>query len=98
MLWYAQYTWFPGTTREAVAKRLVEEHDVGNINGTMIQGWYGLAGGGAGFLLLNADDPRDVTQMLQPFMDLMSWDVRAIYEFPYAETITRLREIARQGG
>lgn len=98
MMWYAEYTWFPGTKREAVAQRVVQEHDAGHISADLIQSWYGLAGGGAGFLILEVDDPRRVTEMLQPFMDLMSFDVRAIYEQPYDETVQRMRRISGQAG
>ena len=31
--------------------------------------------------------------MLQPYMDLVSWDVHAVYELPYAATIEVLRQL-----
>ena len=94
MLWYCEYTWFSGTTRQQVATRIVEMHDAGATHPDQIKGWYQLAGGGAGFMLVDARDPRELTQMLQPYMDLMSWDVRAIYELPYQQTIDELRQAA----
>ena len=98
MLWYAEFTWFPGVRREDVARRIVEQDDAGTIHPDKIKAWYGLAGGGAGFLIIENEDPRQVTEMLQPFMDLMSFDVRAIYEFPYHETLERMRQVVRQSG
>ena len=95
MLWYCAFTWFPGTSRTAVAQRIVDQHDAGTIPRERIHGWYNLAGGGAGFLLLEANDPRELTQFLQPYMDLMSWDVRAIYALNYEETIDQLRQVSR---
>ncbi len=96
MLFYCQFTWFPGTTREEVAHRLVTQHDAGLTHPERIRGWYNLVGGGAGFLLVDYDDPREVTALLQPFMDLMSFDVRPIYELNYEERINQLRPLAEQ--
>jgi hypothetical protein len=60
--------------------------------GGRIRGWYNLAGGGAGFLLVETDDPREVTAFLQPYMDLVAFDVRAVYELNYDEQIEELRK------
>ncbi len=49
-------------------------------------------GGGFEFFLVEADDPRDLTQMLQPYMDLMSWDVRAIYALERDQVLQSMRE------
>ena len=51
---------------------------------------------GVGFLLVESDDPRELTAFLQPYMDLMSFDVRAVYGFDYAERIEELRKIAQE--
>jgi hypothetical protein len=94
MLYCCAFTWFPGTTRAQAAQRVVQQHDAGQHHPERIKGWYNLVGGGAGFLLLDYDDPREVTAFLQPFMDLMSFDVRAITENHYDETISQLRDVA----
>jgi hypothetical protein len=91
MLFSCQFTWFPGTTREQVAKRLIAQHDAGANHPERITGWYNLAGGGAGFLIVDYDDIRELTAFLQPYMDLMSFDVRAISELKYEERIGQLR-------
>ena len=96
MLFYCEFTWFPGTNRQQVAKRLVEQHDAGSNNPDQIKGWYNLAGGGAGFLIVDYDDIRRLTAFLQPYMDLMSFDVRAIYQLDYDEQVEQLRSIAGQ--
>ncbi len=96
MLFYCQFTWYPGTTRAQVAQRIVQQHDAGANNPERIKGWYNLAGGGAGFLLVDYDDPREVTAFLQPYMDLMSFDVRAITQNDYDATVDRLRQVAAQ--
>ena len=94
MLFLCQFTWFPGTTREQVAVRLVAQHDAGANNQGRIKGWYNLAGGGAGFLLVEYDDARELTKFLQPYMDLMSFDVRAVTQLDYDERIQELRKVA----
>ncbi len=78
MLWYCRFRWQPGVTVNDVRKRIVSSHDAGLHPAEKIRGWYTLAGGGAGFLLIETDDPREVTAMLQPYMDIINWDVHAI--------------------
>ena len=95
MLWLCEYTWQPHTTREAIVGRLEEQRKAGLLHEERWRGWYQLAGGGAGFLMVELDDPRELTAMLQPFMDLVSWDVRAIYPLEM-ETVLGAGE--RQGG
>lgn len=98
MLWYCEFTWFHGTTRAEVAQRVVQQHDLGANHPERIKGWYNLAGGGAGFLLVEVDDPRELTAFLQPYMDLMSFDVRAAYELDYNQRIEELRQVAQKTG
>ncbi len=96
MLWYCEYTWFPMTTREQVAERVVQQHDKGENHPERIRGWYQLAGGGAGFLLVEVDDPRELTRFLQPYMDLMGFDVRAVYPLDYQSEIAELRQAVQR--
>ena len=97
MLFLCQFTWSPGTTRQQVAQRVVQQHDAGMNRPERIKGWYNLVGGGAGFLLVEYDDPRELTAFLQPFMDLMSFDVRGVYRLDYEQRIQELRQVATQG-
>ncbi|HEV2127895.1 MAG TPA: DUF3303 family protein [Thermomicrobiales bacterium] len=98
MLFYCEFTWFPGTTREEVARRVVEQHDAGLNHPDRIKGWYNLAGGGAGFLIVDYDDVAELTAFLQPYMEFMSFDVRAIHELDYNSRIEELRKAASQAG
>ncbi len=98
MLWYCAYTWHSTTTREKVAQRLLQQHEANLHHQDKWRGWYSLAGGGSGFLLVETDDPRELTEMLQPYMDLLDWDVRAIYELDYDSTLQMAREVARTAG
>jgi hypothetical protein len=96
MLWYCQYTWQSGVTAEQVRKRVLQQHDAGTNHPEKVKGWYGLAGGGAGFMLVETDDPRELTELLQPYMDVVSWDVRAICEIKYDEAVDAFRKMAEQ--
>ncbi len=96
MLWLCSFTWFPNTRREEVAKRIVRQHEAGLNHPERIKGWYNLVGGGAGFLIVDYNDPTEVTAFLQPYMDLMSFDVRALTENRYEERIEALRRVAQE--
>lgn len=93
MLSYCEFTWFPGTTRDVVAHRVVQQNDAGQNRPERIKGWYNLVGGGSGFLIVDYDKPEDLTAFLQPYMDIMSFDVRAITENDYRATIDSMRAV-----
>lgn len=95
MLWYCRFKWHPNTTRPMVAQRIVQQHDAGANRPDHIKGWYNLAGGGAGFLLVETEDPRELTAFLQPYMDLMDFDVHAIYALDYEKQIQELRQVSQ---
>jgi hypothetical protein len=97
MLWYCAFTWYPNTTRKQVAQRILQQHEAGAHSSEEIKGWYNLAGGGSGFLLVEKNSPQELTAMLQPYMDLMSWDVRAIYALDYNQRLQELRQTVAQG-
>ena len=96
MLWYCRFTWHPGTLPQHVRQRVVQQDQAGTNHPENIRGWYNLAGGGAGFLLIETADPRELNAILEPYKDLMSFDVHAVYELPYQETIQRFRSMAEQ--
>ena len=79
-----------------MAQRVVQQHDAGLNRPEWLKGWYNLVGGGAVILLVDYDDPRELTAFLQPFMDLMSFDVRGVYQLDYAQRIEELRQVATQ--
>ena len=97
MLYYCAYTWHSHTNAQQVRRRLLELHAAGTIHPERFRGWYSLAGGGSGFLVYETDDPREVTAALQPWMDLMSWDVRAIYPLDYDAVIQTAQQLEQQG-
>ena len=96
MLWYCRFTWNAGTTAQRVRERILQQHEAGTTRPERIRGWYNLAGGGAGFLLVEGEDPRELTQFLEPYMDLVSWDVHAVYELEYDKAIEAIRQTVQR--
>ena len=92
MLYFCQFTWYPGTTAQEVKERILAQHEAGANNPEKIKGWYTLAGGGAGFLIVEYADPRELSNFLTPYMDLMAFDVRAIYQNDYRKAIAQFRK------
>ena len=92
MLYSCAYTWNPGVTIEEVGRSMLEQHDAGTLHQEWIRGYYGLVGGGAGFLILEVDDPHALNEMLAPSMRYMTWDVRAIVAYNYDEDIAEFRQ------
>ena len=92
MLFYCRFTWYPGTSRDEVARRVVEQDGIQRGFADRIEGWYTLVGGGAGFLMIEADKPQDVSEILEPYMDLMSWDVHAVTSNTYKEKVAELKK------
>ena len=45
---------------------------------------------------METDDLRELTSLLRPYMDLMAWDVRALSENNYEETIQQIRDALAQ--
>ncbi len=91
MLFYCRFTWSPGTSREAVRRRLLQQDRLGTNHPERIRGWYTLVGGGAGFLIIEAEHSQEVSEIIEPYMDLMSWDVHAVAQNDYAATIEDVR-------
>ena len=96
MLWYCRFKWQANTTTPKVRERVLQQHEAGTNHPEKIRGWYNLAGGGAGFLLIETDSLDELTAFLQPYMDLMSWDVRAVSQLDYASEIESLRRAVQQ--
>ena len=74
MLYYCAYTWHSGTNAQKAGERFLQQEAAGLHFPETWRGWYALAGGGSGFLLVETEDHRQLTQMLQPYMELVSWE------------------------
>ncbi|MBB5156043.1 DUF3303 family protein [Saccharopolyspora phatthalungensis] len=61
------------TRADDMRRRVLEQYEAGTNKPDKIHGWYNLAGGGSGLLLIDTDDPHELTDFLQLYMDLVSW-------------------------
>lgn len=95
MLWYCRFHRLDNVTPEQVTQRLVLQHISGTNQPERIRSWYTFAEGGAGFVLIEADDLRDVNAILDPYRELLGWDVDAVVERRYDEYVLDL--LARVG-
>jgi hypothetical protein len=77
MIYVCQYTWNPGTTDEQVQQRIAAARMPENLT---VRGYYPLVGGGAGYVIVETDEPQRVRELLVQSMDLIRWDVRAVTE------------------
>jgi hypothetical protein len=89
MLYYCAYTWNQGTT-DAQVKRLMAQEEM--PTGVTVQGYYPFVGGGAGFFLLETDDPGELRAYLVPSMGLIHWDVRAVTEGNWEQTLASAKQ------
>ena len=91
MLYLCQYTWQPGKSAEEIGRRFMEvsqEQDPA----LKVRACYVLVGGGAGVIIGETDEPEAINRALMPWMDLVSWDVRAVIETSSDEVMQRIRE------
>lgn len=93
MLYMCAYTWHPGTTLQQVNDLIAHEAS-DKDPGVTVRGYYPLVGGGAGYMLMEADDPQRINDYLVPTMGLLAWDVRQVMERNWEQT---LAEAVSQG-
>jgi hypothetical protein len=95
MLWYCRFHRLSGVTSEQVRHRLLLQHIAGTNQPERIQSWYNVVDGGAGFVLIQTDDIRDVNAILDPYRDVLGWDVDMVVERRYDAYVQEL--LARVG-
>jgi hypothetical protein len=91
MLYLCEYTWQPGKSAEEIGRRFLELSETEDPALTF-RNWYVIVGGGAGVVIVETDDPTAINRALTPWMDLVSWDVRAVFETTMEETRQATRE------
>jgi len=94
----AQDTWHPGTTMDQVTELMAEGAEREASSGVTVRGYDGLVGGGAGYVLLEADEPQRTNDDLVPSMGLVAWDVRQVIERDWTKELAAAVERAGQAG
>jgi hypothetical protein len=90
----ARYTWHPGTTLDQITALMAEGAAREAASDVTVRGYYGLVGGGAGYFLLEADEPQRINDDLVPSMGLVAWDVRQVIERDWAKELAAAVERA----
>jgi hypothetical protein len=91
MWWYCGYRALPKVRASDLARRFLRQHDAGTNRPADVRGWFTFPSGLAGFVLIEADTPRDVAAMVEPYARLVEWDVQAIAEQNYNQVHEELR-------
>jgi hypothetical protein len=97
MLWYCRFHRLSAATPEQVRHRLLLQHIAGTNQPERIQSWYNFVEGGAGFVLIEADDLHNVNAILDPYREVLGWDVDLVVERRYdlylQELLARVAEM-----
>jgi len=91
MWWHCEYHALPGTRASDLARRFLRQHDAGTNRQSQLRGWFTFPTGVDGFVLVEADTPRDVATILEPYARLVEWKVEAVSELNYNQTLEELR-------
>lgn len=78
MLWFCHYKAHEGVTRKELRERYETEDeglDFEQFKGVVA--WYAFAGLSEGVVVIDLEDPIELTAILQPCRHLISWDVKA---------------------
>jgi hypothetical protein len=94
MWWYCGYRALPTVRASDLARRFLRQHDAGTNRPSDLRGWFAFPSGLAGFVLIEADTPREVAAIVEPYARLVEWDVQAIAEQNYNQVHEELRRSA----
>jgi hypothetical protein len=92
MWWYCGYRALPTVRASDLARRFLRQHDAGTNRPSDLRGWFAFPTGLAGFVLIEADTPRDVATIIEPYARLVEWQVEAISELNYNQVHEELRK------
>jgi len=94
MLWSCTYRVKPGYRGRDLARRFLRQHDAGTNRPSQLRGWYLFATGSAGTVYIEALTPRELSSFIDPYSDLVDWDVQAVTEMNYNQVLEELRRTA----
>ncbi len=91
MLWYCGYSSLPGVRASQLARRFLRQHDAGSNRPADLRGWFTFPSGTAGFILVEAETPRDLASILDPYSRFVQWHVEAVFELIYNQVLEEQR-------
>jgi hypothetical protein len=96
MWWYCGYRALPGVRASQLERQFLRQHDAGSNRQENLRGWFTFPTGTAGFVLMEADTPRDVAAVIAPYARLAQWHVEAVSELNYNQVLEELRSSRRR--
>jgi hypothetical protein len=96
MWWYCGYQALPGVRASQLARQFLRQHDAGTNNQQDLRGWFVFPTGTAGFVLLEADTPRALSAVLDPYSKLVEWRVEAVSELNYNQVLEEQRKLRQR--
>lgn len=91
MWWYCGYRALPGVRASDLARRFLRQHDAGTNQPAAVRGWFVFPTGTAGFVLIEAETPKDVAAVTEPYAGVVTWDIEAVAELNYNQVHEELR-------
>lgn len=95
MWWHCEYRAHPQVRSSDLARRFLRQHDAGTNRPSQVRGWFTYPSGVDGFVLIEAETPREVATILEPYARLVAWRTEAISELNYNQTLEELRRSAQ---
>lgn len=95
MWWHCEYHAHPRVRVSDLSRRFLRQHDAGTNQPSQVRAWFSYPSGVDGFVLIEAETPRDVATVLEPYARLVTWQVQAISELNYNQTLEELRRSAQ---
>lgn len=90
MIWMCSYQRYDTVTNHQLADRFLREHDSGRNRPAAIRGWYRFADGQGGAILLHTQTADELRLMLEPYSDLVRWQVHGVQEAFYNQILEEL--------
>lgn len=92
MWWYCGYQALPGVRASQLTRQFLRQHDSGTNHQENLRGWFTFPTGTAGFMLYEAETPRSLAAVLDPYSGLVEWRVEAVSELNYNQVLEELRK------
>lgn len=95
MLWLCSYSVRPDARHHAVADLILERHDAQGNRPENILAIYRFADGKRGLLIVDAETPRDIEQVVGPYRTALDWTAEPVYETTYSQIVNELQIAAK---
>jgi hypothetical protein len=91
MWWHCTYRAQPQIRASDLIRRFLRQHDAGTNQPSQIRGWFTFPTGVDGIVFIEADTPKELATVLEPYSRLVHWEVEAISELNYNQMLEELR-------